>query len=243
MLLEIDSVSRSYRRHGATAVLRGVSLEVRGGEMVAVYGQRSAGKTTLLKIGAGLDRPDAGDVRLEGTSLLSLSRREMARVRREEIAWIGRSGPHSPELPMETYVAMSLYRRLGIVQAHRQAATALARVGARDCADARWDELSDAARTLVALAHGLAPGPRVLVVDDPNVGLGIIERERVGGLLREAAEEGGVGVLMAVPDMPSVIHAHRIHALSRGRLVGATTTVGEPAGGRVIAFPSSHRSV
>lgn len=242
MLLAVDSVSRSYQRRTATAVLRCVSLEVRAGEMVAVYGQRSAGKTTLLKVAAGLEPPDSGDVRLNGRSLLSLSSRDMARVRREEIAWIGRSGPHSPEMPVETYVAMSLYRRLGIVQAHRQAATALARVGAQDCADARWAELSDAARTLVAIAHGLAPEPRLLVVDDPNVGLGIVERERVGGLLREAAEEGGAGVLLAVPDMPSVIHAHRTHALSRGRLVRAAAPVSEPERGRVIAFPSSHRS-
>lgn len=241
-LLRLESVSRSHWR-GLTEirVLEDVCLSVEAGDLVAIYGQRNAGKTTLLKIAAGFEAPDAGDVRFGDDTLADLSRKELARLHRERVGWVERAGPHSPELPMRVYVALSLYRKLGPRHAQRQAMVALERVGAADCADQRWADLSDTARTLVAIAEALVREPRLLVVDDPTAGLGIVDRERVVGLLRSTAEEGGLGVLMAVPDMPAMLHAHQVRALSRGRLL-------EPAGappqrdGTVIEFPHSKRT-
>lgn len=222
-LLRLDTVRAAFWRGARELrVLRDVSLEVGAGELVAVYGSRNAGKTTLLKVAAGFQPPDAGRVLLEGTDLASMSRGALARAHRFRIGWVDRGGPHDDDLPVRAHVALPLYRTLGPAEAERRAAVALARVGAADCADHRWDELSDAARVLVAIAQALAREPRVLIVDDPTAGLGILERERVVGLLRAAAEEGGLGVLMAVPDMPAMVQAHRVRALSRGSLVAPT---------------------
>lgn len=242
MLLEVDSVSHRHRRGRAEVpVLEDASLTVDAGELVAVYGQRNAGKTTLLRIAAGLARPDAGEVRFDGRPLHGLSGRALARLHREEVAWVERAGPHSRELPVRMHVALPLYGRLGPTGAQRRASRALARVGAEGSADARWDELSDAGRTLVAIAHGIAREPRVLIVDDPTAGLGVVEREQVCGLLRDVAEQGGAAVLMAVPDMPSMLTAHSIRSLARGRLVYAAGD-GPDGGGNVVAFPSSRRT-
>jgi ABC-type lipoprotein export system ATPase subunit len=236
-LLTLSSVSQSYwRGPSERPVLRGVSLEVRAGELVAVYGQRGAGKTTLLKIAAGFDRPDAGQVLFEGVDLASLSRRELAAVHRERIGWVERNGPHSRELPTGVYVALPLYGKVGPTAAQRLAVAALSRVGAADCAERAWDELSDADRVLAAIAHALVREPCLLVVDDPTAGLGIFDRERVVGLLRSAAEDAGIGVLMAAPDMPAMLHAHEVRSLSRGRLMAPASR--DEGKGRVVALPA-----
>jgi putative ABC transport system ATP-binding protein len=236
-LLALSSVSRSYwRGPSERTVLRDVSLEVRAGDLVAVYGQRGAGKTTLLKVAAGFDPPDSGNVVFEGVDLTSLSRRQLATVHRERIGWVERSGPHSRELPASVYVALPLYGKVGAANAQRLAVAALARVGADDCANRLWDDLSDADRVLVAIAHALVREPRLLVVDDPTAALGIVDRERVVGLLRSAAEEAGIGVLMAVPDMPAMLHAHDVRLLSRGRLVAPSPR--NVHDGTVVALPA-----
>ena len=81
---------------------------------------------------------------------------------------------------------------------------------------------------------------RLLLVDDPTAGLGILDRERVVGLLRSAAEDGGLGVLMAVPDMPAMLHAHEVRSLSRGRLLSPADP--PPGSGNVVEFPGAERS-
>lgn len=239
-LLRLEAVHKSYWRGPAeTTALRDITLAVHAGEVVAVYGERGAGKTTLLKVAAGFERPDGGAVGFEGVSLGRLSRRELARLHRERIGWVDRAGPHSTELSMCTYLALPLYGR-GPTEAERRALRALERVGAADCADERWDDLSDTARALVGLASAFVREPRLLVLDDPLASLGIVDRERVLGLLREAAEEGGLGVLLATPDMPALLHAHEVHALSRGRLLSPS---GESDGpGTVLQFPRSRRT-
>ena len=234
----MDSVARSFWRGlNEIAVLKDVSLDVAAGDLGAVYGRRNAGKTTLRKLAAGFDAPDAGTVTFDGHDLSRLSRRDLARFHRDRIAWVERSGPHSRELPASVYVALPLYSQVGPARAQKRALAALSKVGAGDCANERWDDISDTARTLVAIAHALAREPSMLVTDDPTAGLGIIDRERVIGLLRSAAEEAGVGILMAVPDMPAMLQAHEIRSLIRGRLVEpATATAGGP-GGNVVEFP------
>lgn len=219
-LLRLESVSKSFWR-GATEipVLRDVSLEVEPGDLVAVYGQRSVGKTTLLKVAAGFETPDAGRVVFAGDDLAGLSRRRFTRLHRDEIGWVEHSGPRSLGLPMRAYVAMPLLGDMGATEAQRRAGTTLADIGAEDCAERQWDELSDAARMLVAIAHALVREPALLIVDDPTVGLGMTDREEVIGLLRAAADRQGIGILMAVPDMPAMLHADRVHSLGRGRLL------------------------
>jgi len=239
-LLRLHGVSRSFRR-GAEQIraLRDVSLDVHAGDLFAVYGQRGAGKTTLLRVAAGFDQPDTGAVTFQDMNLASLSKRHLARIHREQIGWVERNGAHSYDLTASVYVALPLYGKAGPSNARRRALAALARVGAADCTDRRWDDLSDADRVLVAIAQALVREPRVLIVDDPTAGLSIVDRERVVSLLRTAAEEGGLGVLMAVPDMPAMLHAHQVRSLSRGRLLEPLRTA---HGGDVVQLSSRHRS-
>lgn len=236
-LLQLESVSRSFWR-GTTElpVLRDVSLEVDAGDFVAVYGRRNAGKTTLLKVAAGFEMPDAGRVLFRGRDLATLARREFTKLHRDEIGWVEHAGPRSFGLEMRAYVAMPLLAGMGATDAQRRADSALANVGAADCADRQWEELSDAARMLVAIAQAMVRRPGLLVVDDPTVGLGMTDRDLIVDLLRSTADDHGVGILMAVPDLPATTRADRVHSLGRGRLLSAAD---EPPESRdnVLEFP------
>ena len=241
-LLRLDSVGKSYwRGPRELSVLKDVSLDVHAGEMVAVYGQRGAGKTTLLRIAAGFELPDAGTVSFGGVELDRTPRRELARIHREQIGWVERAGPQALEMPIHVYVALSLYRTHGPAKARRRALGALAKVGAEGTAELCWPNLSDTERILVATAQVLVREPRLLLVDDPTAGLGILDRERIVGLLRSAAEDGGLAVLMAVPDLPAMLPAHEVRSLSRGRLL-APSDAHQGAGATVVEFPGGERS-
>jgi ABC-type lipoprotein export system ATPase subunit len=241
-LLRLHSVSRSFWR-GTTEipVLRGVSLDVDPGDFVAVYGQRNAGKTTLLKVAAGFEPPDSGCVTFRGDDLACMSKRRFARLYRNDVSWVEHAGPSSRGLSMRDYVALPLLGVMGATQAQRRAGSVLVDVGVEDCSDCRWDELSDAARMLVAIAHALARRPRLVIVDDPTVGLGVTDRDSIIGLLRQTADDHNVGILMAVPDMPAMVYADRVHSLGRGRLLSPPE---DPAARRsnVLKFPGGRDS-
>jgi ABC-type cobalamin/Fe3+-siderophores transport system ATPase subunit len=208
-------------------------MEIAPGELFAVYGKRAAGKTTLLEIAAGLTAPDAGSVAFDGRDLAKISRRELALLYREQIGWVERAGPQTADVPMHVYVAMALYRAMSHRKAHDHAIRILHRVGAGHYADALWSDLPDTARMFVAIAQALVREPKLLIVDDPVYGLGVTEREEVIGLLREVAEQAGVAVLLAVPELPAMLHAHQVRVLANGKLIGPPS---EDAG-TVVEFP------
>jgi putative ABC transport system ATP-binding protein len=220
-LLVMQGVSKAFAGGGLrTEVLAGVSLEVGAGELVAVVGMRSQGKTTLLQLAAGMARPDRGTVCLRGCDFAGLSAREYSRVLREEIGLVGQSGPRL-DLRMEHYVAAPLLvnRR----RRHRRAALAqamgvLERVGMASRAGLHWGELSRWDCALVEIAQGIVRGPGLLFVDDVTDGLGMRETAHVTRLLRALALEEGMGVLMMVSDGEAALSAHRVFSLSRGRL-------------------------
>jgi ABC-type lipoprotein export system ATPase subunit len=218
-LLSLEAVSKSFwRGPSEVRVLTGASLQVHAGEFVAVWGKRGAGKTTLLRIAAGLETPDHGTVRFEGGDLSMLSETGHARLMRERVGWVRRSGPRS-ELCMLDYVALPLLIEHGHRQANGRASDALARVGMSQCAGQRWESLSDGERALVAIAHGVARAPSLLLIDDPTSNLGVREREEVIVLLRSLVEESKLAVLMTAPDMPATLRSHQLRALSGGRLI------------------------
>lgn len=238
--LSLEHVSKSYRRGlHETVILRDVSLLVHAGECVAVWGRRGSGKTTLLKLAVGLESPEEGIVCFKGQDLSRMSRGELVRLLREEIGWARRGGPDSDELEILDYVALPLLDRYSLRRARRQSAATLARVGVSDCAKGHWDDLSDGERTLASIAYAMVRAPSLLVVDDPTVSLDVLQREEVMSLLRSAAEDEWLAVLVTVPDMPSMVHAHRIGSLSDGRLV--VPAASSPQCDNVLELPAYDR--
>lgn len=240
-LLALEQVSFSYwRGRKEVRALSNVSLEVPPGELVVVYGKAAAGKSTLLKVAAGLTAPDEGRVLFDGHDLSECTRGHIARLHRKEIGWAERSGPKSDGLSVVVYVALKLYREHGARHAQRMAIAALDKVGAARCASERWTDLPDTDRVLVAIAQACVHKPRLLVVDDPTYGFPAADRERIVALLKATAEDDAVGVLMAVPDMPALLSAHKLRLLHHGRLV-APADLASSYATNVVRFPHDRR--
>jgi ABC-type lipoprotein export system ATPase subunit len=237
-LLGLNDVYKSHwRGPHENVVLAGVSLHVQAGELVAIWGQRGAGKTTLARLAAGLEAPDRGTICFHGERL------ELAhsiQLLHDRIGWVRRAGPGSDELStILDYVALPLLGRYSPRNARRRASAMLRRVGVGECADARWSSLTDGQRTLVSIAHALVREPELLIADDPTAYLNVLQREEVMGHLRLACDDEGLGILVTVPDMPALARADQIGSLSDGRLVLPPDSDGTE---NVIDFPGRERS-
>lgn len=241
-LLTLQGVSKGYRRGGRRLrVLAEVSLELGLGEVGAVVGSRNEGKTTLLKIAAGIEQPDAGEVHLGGVSLTRLADKERSRLLGTEIAWTNREGT-GVRLEVLDYLALplALGRRLGRREARTLATGALERVGAVGLAKRRWTELSDWERVLVGLARGIVCRPRLLVVDSVIDGLGMRRTREAGELLLALAAELECGVLMSSSDLEAALIADRVWSLERGRL--SLLSEQPAAEAEIIEFPRPARA-
>lgn len=238
VLLSLRNVSVSFprgRRH-VVPVLANASLDVDAGELVAVLAQRAQGKTTLLRVAAGMDRPARGEALFKGEDLCRLSDRRRSALLRENIGFAEPVGPDF-DLPVLAHVAIPLLASLGRKAAYERARMALERVGAQECADQLWSSLADSERALAALAQALVRRPELLLVDDLTATLELGATERTGRLLRSIADEDGVAVLMSVSDADATTWFDRVASLAGGDLLVAPSEVGDP-GENVIDFPS-----
>jgi putative ABC transport system ATP-binding protein len=216
-------------------VLVDVSLAMEPGDLFGVWGTQRSGKSTLLRIAAGLEAPEGGLVRFDGKLLADLSKTRRDRLRLDDIGLVQGEGPQSGTLTVLDYVAIPLFGRCKRHEARSRALALLQRVGVAECRDARWGQLSDGERTLVNLAHGMVREPRLLLVDDPTAGLDTLQQQEVVGLLRAFAEQQQVAVLMTSSVLSAITEAHEAFTLSEGRLL-PVTDVARP-GGEVIEFP------
>ncbi|HEY2537367.1 MAG TPA: ATP-binding cassette domain-containing protein [Solirubrobacteraceae bacterium] len=218
------------------SVLAGVSLDVHAGEYVSVLAGRSQGKTSLLRIAAGMERPDRGGVMFTGQDVWSLSDRRRSRLLRSEIALVERSAPHL-DVPVLTGIALPLLDRCGRNDAYARARSALAQVGANECARQHWGELADSERARVAMAQGIAREPKLLLVDDLAATLGIEEHADLGEMLGALAAEREIAVLVCAGDSGPTPNADRVGSLAGGELVVSQAV--PAAETNVLEFPGT----
>ena len=228
-VLEMDDVERVHG-HGETAVhaLRGVSLGVLPGELVAIMGPSGSGKSTLLNLAGGLDAPTAGSVCVEGVELGGLSRSELATLRRRSVGYVFQEFNLIPALTAAENVALP--RELDGVrprEARREALHALQEVGLDDVADRFPDELSGGQRQRIAIARALVGPRRLVLADEPTGALDSQTGEWVLRLLRARCDAGASGVLVT-HEARHAAWANRVVFLRDGAMVddtGAATPV------------------
>ncbi len=250
-LLSLRGVWLSYprgRRH-VVRVLMDVSLEIHPGEVVSVLAQRAQGKTSLLRVAAGMERPDRGSVLFAGKDMWreDVGHRRRRRRRRGVRSLsvpvaLARMSPPDVEVPVGEGMALPL---MGVHRggpARELAERALQDVGAAECAQRRWGDLSDVERARVAIAQAISRDPKVLLVDDLTATLGLGDTEEVAMLLHSLAGERGLGVLASVGDVRATRWSDRVAALAGGALIlepPSRPQAPEQAYSNVVEFPGA----
>lgn len=216
-LLIFEQVTKRYARpSGEIVALDKVSFTVAERDFFTIRGSAASGKTTLLRLAAGLELPDLGSVRFRGRDTAALSHRDRTNMLRHELGCV-----FEPDAARETvdFVAWPLISaRVPYRQAMAEARKMLRRVGAEACAGARLAQLSASERMRVTIAQACVRKPLMLIADEPAKTLDGDEADAVLALLRSIAADGGMAVLMTTGDATRVGAATQIGNLQRGRL-------------------------
>jgi putative ABC transport system ATP-binding protein len=229
--LQLEHVSKRYAATLARVGLDDVSLQIDSGEWVGVWGERRSGRSTLLRVAAGVEPPDSGSVRYRGRDLGDAGlNSEIAYCR---TTFPARDGRSVLEQLLSAQEALGVTRSAASARAH----SLLRHAGAERCVGLRPNQL-DAAETIrVAIARALALDPALLVVDEPTIGLDLAIRDSVLALLRSIADDG-VSVLMSTGEAPCLSGADRALSISSGRLRGALA----PSAATVVPLKREGRS-
>ena len=208
--------------------LREVDLSIAGGEFVAIMGPSGSGKSTLLHLVGGLDRPDTGEVLIEGEALADLNDEALAHLRRRRIGFVLQFFNLFPLLSARENVAFPLLLD-GRDDALALADAALERVGLSERAKHRPGELSGGEQQRVAVARALVTKPAVVLADEPTGSLDSLAGEDVLRLLRAAADDGQA-VLLITHHAPAAAYADRVVRLRDGAVVPSAGDVASVAG-------------
>jgi ABC-type sugar transport system ATPase subunit len=214
-LLELEHVSKRSRR-GARDALDDVSLMIEEGELVTVWGERRSGRSTLLRVAAGIEAPDTGLVRFAGQDLSDRGEERLGDgIGYCRTAFRASAGQHIVDQLAATQFARGVPR----AAARSRAWNVLKRVSAKECATRTSEELSVDEIVRVAIARALACEPRLVVIDEPTIGVELIARDGILAVLRSIADDG-VAILTSTGEGTGFLGADRALALHKGKLRG-----------------------
>jgi lipoprotein-releasing system ATP-binding protein len=233
-LLSLEHITKRFAEgRGQTTVFEELSFQLDAGDFVGIWGMRRSGKTTLLRIAAGRELPDQGEVWFEGQELTRMSPDRRATLqRRHGIGLLCSDWRPERNKPAVEHVALALLSDgMSLHEARQPAWKTLERVGASRWAHMPAGRLSQGERIRVALAQILVHEPRVLLVDEPAILLKPTEGVELYELLRSLGEESGVAIVIASEDIAPIRKARRLMSLGAGKLRST-----DPYG-TVVPFP------
>lgn len=220
-MLDLAGVEKGYNRGkpSEVVVLRGASLSVAKGEVVALVAPSGAGKSTLLHIAGLLDTPDSGVVRLDGRDMGGLSDRARTEARRAEVGFIYQFHHLLPEFTaLENVVIPQLANGVAKVEAEARARDLLGRVGLALRCDHRPAALSGGEQQRVAFCRALANAPKLLLADEPTGNLDPATSDQVFGVLMELVRSTGLSALIATHNLELAARMDRVVRLSAGQV-------------------------
>lgn len=224
-MVRLDRVTKEYVRGGAVVTaLREITLHVPSGEFCALMGPSGCGKSTLLNVVAGLDRPTAGDVWLQGRSSKEFSDADWTRLRREFVGMVFQAFHLIPGLTARENVALPLLLKGENGRAvHGRVMECLEVVGMQHRAGHRPSELSGGEQQRVAIARALAHRPQLILADEPTGNLDSHSGAEIVGLLKELNRRRGQTILLVTHSSTAAQQADRIQLLRDGELQPALT--------------------
>ncbi|MDB5416241.1 MAG: transporter ATP-binding protein [Rubritepida sp.] len=219
--LELRGVERRYKTEAGTLdVLRGADLELRAGEIVALVAPSGTGKSTLLHVTGLLERPDGGEVFVEGRAAGTLSDDARTAIRRNTIGFVYQFHHLLPEFSAEENVMLpQLAAGVSRAVARERAAQLLGTFGLSDRLQHRPGKLSGGEQQRVAIARALANGPKVLLADEPTGNLDTVTANLVFDELLREARGRGLAALIATHNPALAARMDRVVTLRDGKVV------------------------
>lgn len=235
-LLSFENVSKRYPDgHHQIVVFDCASFDIDAGLFIGVWGARRAGKSTLLRLMAGVEAPTKGRVIFDGYDMAAMSLARRERLLGREIALMASTGwhPKSRETVVD-HIVLSLGSSMSSVsEARRRARRALDRVGMADQADELAQGLSLAERMRAMLARALVREPRMLLVDEPALVPSLLERDLLYGLMRDVTRDLGATLVVASEDMTPLHGAEVVMSIGGGEVCSTDER------GAIVRFPGS----
>jgi putative ABC transport system ATP-binding protein len=221
-ILHTQSLGRTYRSGGRDlTVLKDITFSLEAGGFLAILGPSGSGKTTLLGLLAGLDRPSAGSVSLDGQELGSLNEDERARLRGEKIGFVFQAFQLIPTLTAQENIQVPLELR-GDSRAAPRARELLERVGLGDRGHHYPAQLSGGEQQRVALARAFSSRPKVLLADEPTGNLDAATGATIIDLMVGLNRDLGTTLVLVTHDLDLAARARRTIRLADGKVVADT---------------------
>lgn len=190
-----------HKRFGSLEVLKGVHLEVKNGEIVAILGRSGAGKTTLLQIIGTLDQPDKGQVLIDGQDVFQLSEKDLAAFRNRHIGFIFQQHQLLPEFTaLENVMMPGLIARINEKEVERKAVDLLTQLGLKERLYHKPSQLSGGEQQRVAAARAMLLQPSVILADEPSGSLDEQNKKELHALLLEMREKYGQTIILVTHD-------------------------------------------
>ena len=222
-IIELTDICKTYQMGDvAVPVLKGVSLTIARGELVALMGASGSGKSTLMNLLGCLDRPDSGVYILDGEEMSRLSADQRAVIRNRKLGFVFQSFNLLPRTSALDNVAMPLTYSTGVLserEARRRAAQMLTRVGLEERMDHEPSRLSGGQQQRVAIARALINQPPVLLADEPTGNLDSRTSEEVLAMFQELNHKEGITVIMVTHDPHVAQWAQRVIHIHDGLIV------------------------
>ena len=225
ILATATDVTKSFRTGSLDVpALRGLSLEVREHDFLALVGPSGSGKTTLLNLLGALDRPTSGEVEVLGKKLSTLGKSERAKLRLTSLGFVFQAYNLVPVLTAAENVELVLeLQGTGARERRERALAVLSDLGLGELAHRRPNELSGGQQQRVAVARAVASRPKIVLADEPTANLDTKSAEQLMDLMRRLHDEHGATFVFSTHDPRIVQRASRVVTLEDGRIAGDET--------------------
>src|SRR3954467_836486 len=221
-----DAVKNYTLGNVVVPALRGVTLDVLGGEFLSIAGPSGSGKTTLLNLIGCVDTPTSGTVEVAGNDTRQLSERQLTDLRLHTIGFIFQSFNLVSVLSVLQNIELPLLlqRELGTAERRKRVMALLERVGIREYANHRPSELSGGQRQRVAIARALVARPQLVLADEPTANLDSVTGQNILDLMKELNRTEGTTFIFSTHDQKVMSYANAIVRLADGKFQGREST-------------------